>query len=103
MGENKPIEDIESCRVQADQSKSIHRARYDGHATIESRNGCEYVGLPKAHEERQQRSQPNRKADQAYSDQARCGGLDLHGNFVGKGDIDRSAGLGGLNRFARMG
>jgi hypothetical protein len=26
MGANKPIEDIESCRVQADQSKSIHRA-----------------------------------------------------------------------------
>ena len=36
MGANKPIEDIESCRVQADQSKSIHRARVNEHRRLRS-------------------------------------------------------------------
>src|ERR1700721_793122 len=36
MGEKKPTEDIESCRVQADQSKSIHRARVNEHRRLRS-------------------------------------------------------------------
>jgi hypothetical protein len=34
MGANKPIEDIESCRVQAD--KSIHRARVNERRRLRS-------------------------------------------------------------------
>jgi hypothetical protein len=36
MGANKPIEDIESCRVQADQSKAIHRARVNERRRLRS-------------------------------------------------------------------
>ena len=38
LGANKPIEDIDSCRVQGDQSKSIHRARANEHRRLRSIN-----------------------------------------------------------------